>query len=220
MGGKKSLIIVNDYNIIQDGLKLLIEKENNLEVIGKTIGKKGLFTLLKTTKPDVILINLTLPEVSINSICKNLHINYPKIPLLLLLNSCIELSIPETIVNGVRGIIWKENTNIELNTAILQVANGGLYFENPENCRHNCSKAHKLSNTQNLNDSKTNLSVREIEVLKLFAEGMTYKKIGNFLNISPRTVETHKENILSKLNLNSKAEMIRFAVEYDYCLEY
>ncbi len=216
MSEKKTIILVSDYVIAQKGLQLLIEKNEDLLVIGKTGNVAGLFTLLKLEVPDIVIFNLNFPEVSINSICNKLHLIYPQIPILLLINSVTEISIPEAIIEGVRGIIWSENSNDELIKAIHRVSSGGLFFENPDNCKINCRISQKLHRINKQKKTDSSLSIRETEILKLLAEGKTHKEIANFLSISARTVETHKKNMQTKLCIKNKAELIRYAVKNGY----
>lgn len=215
MGAKKKLLILNEFAIIQKGLSLIIENEDNLSIVGKTLDTNEFFDLLRKTNPDIILLNLSLPNANINLLCKNIHAECPQIPILLLLDCATIIHIPEAIINGVRGIIWKENSDTELVEAINKVSSGGLYFENPYNCKLTCRISQKLKDTQESEKPKSILSKREIEVVKLFVDGLSYKEIGNTLHISPRTVETHKNNIQSKLNLTGLADIIRHAVEND-----
>ena len=125
----------------------------------------------------------------------------------------MKISLAELIVSGARGVIWKENSDDDLIEVIRCVASGSLYFEDPENCRINCHLSSKTCNDLKEIVLSSKLSVREIEILKLIALGLSYVGIGNRLNISNRTVESHKNNILAKLNLKNKNELIRYAID-------
>jgi len=125
----------------------------------------------------------------------------------------MKISLAELIVNGVRGVIWKDNSDDDLLEIIRCVAQGSLYFEDPDNCRVNCHLSNKTCN--NLKDIALSqkLTDRENEILQLISKGSSYKKIAEQLCISHRTVESHKNNILTKLNLKNKSELIRFAID-------
>ncbi len=206
------LLLLNEFALIQKGLALIIDQEPKFSIVGKALNTDELLRLVRKKDTDIIIINLSLPSANINSICKRIYSSHPKIPILLLLDCSTNINIPEAIVNGVRGIIWKENSEEELVEAIKKVGSGGLFFENPENCRLNCRVSEKLKKNKEDKNIKQILSNREIEVLNLFADGLSYKEIANTLNISPRTVETHKNNIQSKLTISTTAELIRYAI--------
>jgi len=206
------IIVACEFVLFREGLKLLIEKEKSFSIIGEASNFEEMDSLIQNLKPDIIIINLSATPDKINSVCKNLYLKYPALPLLLFIDSSVEISIPESIVNGVRGIIWKENSKDELIEAIIKVANGGLFFENPDNCRLNCHLSHKIKKVQESKKTDKILSIREIEILHFIADGLTYKEIANTLFISPRTVETHKNNIMEKLELRNINELIRYAL--------
>ena len=122
-------------------------------------------------------------------------------------------SLAELIVSGVRGVLWEENSEYDLSDVIRCVASGSLYFENPQNCRIDCHLSQKICDNLKVEDFNHLLSAREREVLGLIAKGFTYKEIASQLYISSRTVESHKNNILTKLNLRTKFELVRYAIE-------
>ncbi|MBN1821165.1 MAG: response regulator transcription factor [Prolixibacteraceae bacterium] len=191
---------------------MLIEIDKRIQVINETNNIGDLFEVLQNRNTDLIVLNVKESQEQVNSICKNIHLKYPKIPILLFLDSCtIEVSIPEVVINGVRGIIWKENTKDELIEAIIRLSQGGLFFEDPENCRFNCHISQKLKKVQDVKNTDC-LTIRELEVLKLIAEGLRYKDIADKLFISIRTVETHKNNIMKKLQFQNVNELIKYAI--------
>lgn len=208
------ILIVDDYSIFRRGLKLLLEKHGNFKVVGEALNADDLFDLLKKVKPDVIVMDLMLPQKAVIKISKKLSREYPDLPFLIITVSAIEYTIMECIINGARGIVWKESSPEDLINAINTVASGERYFEIPESRMVN----EVFQHMQTSNDEKNNfaeISEREQEVLTYFAKGLSYKQIGEKLNISPRTVESHKNNILSKLNLHSTAELIRYAIRHN-----
>ena len=211
---KTHIVVASDFTLFRNGLKLIIEKEESFRIVGEASSVNEIFSLLQSNVPDIILLNLNLESESLQSLCENLHMKFPNLPILLFMNNNIESSLPELIVRGVRGVIWKDNSSDNLIDVIECVAGGRLYFEDPENCRINCLLSDRISENQEDIDINQTLSERETEVLQLIAKGMTYKQIADNLTISSRTVETHKNNILTKLNLKNKNELIRYAVKY------
>ena len=207
------LLIVDDYNIFRSGLKLILDNNENFEVVGEALNPNELFKLLENVLPDVIVLNLMLPHKHVFSIAKKLYKKYPDIPFILLTVGAEEFIILECVINGARGILWKESTPEQLITAINTVASGERYLDIPESKITSKIIQHAHNNKSVSNDF-SELSEREQEVLKLFAEGWTYKYIGEKLNISPRTVESHKNNILSKLDLHSIVDMVKYAIKH------
>lgn len=209
---KTKILIVDDYNIFRKGLKLLIEGYENFEVVGEASGATDLFILLKEVVPDVIVMDIMLPQKSVISISKKLHREYPKIPFIITTVNVIEYTILECVINGASGFLWKESTPDELITAIRTVASGQRFFKIPVS---NLPVADTGYNHKELIQEVKfpELSERELEVLKNFAEGLSYRQIAQKMNISPRTVESHKNNILEKLNLKSTVDLIKYAIK-------
>jgi DNA-binding NarL/FixJ family response regulator len=123
------------------------------------------------------------------------------------------ISLAELIVSGVRGVIWEANSDTDLVDVIRCVASGSLFFEDPKNCRINCHMSTKICDNLKLDNLNHVLSEREMEVLKLISKGLSYKEIADQLFISSRTVESHKNNMMVKLNVKNKNELIRYAIE-------
>lgn len=209
---KLRILVYSEFVIFKKGLRLLIEKEENLAIIGESMTKNELFESLKISRPDILIINLSGPSESVVSICKNVYEKHEKLPILLFLDCSTDISIPELIIFGVRGIIWKENLSDDLIEAIVKIGNGGLFFKNPDQCKLICHFSKKNHHENITAEENEILSHRETEVLKLFTSGYTYKEISNLLKISTRTVEAHKEHIQFKLNLHTKAELVKYAI--------
>lgn len=207
------ILIACDFAVLRNGLKLLVEKEEGFTIMGEAHNLNEIFNILQKATPDVIMINLNLEAESLDSLCKNIHSKYPNLPILIFMKISIEVSLAELIVSGVRGVIWEENTDNELTDVIRCVAGGSLFFEDPKNCRINCHMSHKICDNPKFDNLKHVLSEREIEVLKLISKGLSFKEIASQLFISSRTVESHKNNMMVKLNVKNKNELIRYAIE-------
>lgn len=210
---KIKILIVDDYNIFRRGLKLLIEKEENLVVIGEALNPNDLFNFLESEEPDIIVLDLMLPQKTVISISKKLNKLYSHIPFIIITVNAIEYTILQCVINGARGIIWKESSPEELIEAINTVAAGERYLDIPESKMIAQVIQHAHNHHNNEHDF-SQISDREKDVLKLFTKGHSYKEIGEILSISPRTVESHKINILSKLNLKSVSDMIKYAIKH------
>jgi len=211
---KIKILIVDDYNIFRNGLKLLIESNSAMQVTGEVSNQSELFKMIEIKQPDVVVIALALAENQVINFIKRLVNEYSSIPFVLLIFNAEEPLILECIKLGTKGILWKNSTPEQLIEAIETVASGGIFLNVPESKIKSKIIRHAYNNHPNSFDFTT-LSERETEVLVLFGEGLSYKEIADKLNISPRTVESHKKNILSKLKLHSIADMIKYAIKHD-----
>ena len=207
------ILLACEFAVVRSGLKLMVEQEEGLKIVGEANNVNDIFNILQESVPDIIMVNLNLESESIDSLCKNIHDKYPNLPILLFMKDSLEISLAELIVNGVRGVLWDNDSENELTDVIRCVANGSLFFEDPKNCRINCHMSHKICDNHEAENINQIISEREIEVLKLIAQGLSYKEIADHLFISSRTVESHKNNIMAKLNLKNKNDLIRYAIE-------
>ena len=211
---KANILVVDDNNIFREGLILILEKHNGYNVIGSVVNQQELFSMLDNLKPDLIIVNVSLPREDILIISKKLTKKYPRIPYIIIAQNKDELLILDCVIHGARGIIWKENTSIQLYEAINTVLSGGNYLFVPESMINNNHL--KLFKDRHIEINGFDaLSEREQEVFRLFVDGKSYKDIGAKLNISPRTVETHKKNILFKLKLESTIDMVKYGLKYN-----
>lgn len=210
------IVLVDDCKLFRQGIRLILEKENNVEIVGEASNPENLFKLLDTTKIDLIVISLLLPKKSVLAICEKMTKNYSGIPFLILTVRPIENAILECVMNVAHGLIWKDGSPEQLMEAIRTITSGERYLS-PESLITTQVIQHAYNEHSNSHDFNE-LSNREQEVLKLFAEGLSYKEIGLNLGISPRTVESHKNNILAKLNLTNVNEMIKYAIKHGLIL--
>jgi len=204
-------VIVGDYHLLRLGLRLLLENEDQFRVVGEASDFKELHELLQRVIPDIVLLDLVLPQDQVVSILKFLQRNMPRIATLVIAVNASQGAILDCVMLGVKGVIWKESTQNDLLVALHNVSNGQRYFEMPPSGidSHVISQLEKMQSDQ---VDLMGLSLREQQVLKLIAEGYSYKEIGDRLSISPRTVESHKNNLLLKLNLNTQVDLVKYAM--------
>jgi DNA-binding NarL/FixJ family response regulator len=206
------VVIVDDHQIIRDGIEAMLLTSKRIKIIGEASDYNGLMEILEKQTPDIVILDIALPGKSGLEIAQELTDQEKGIKILILSGNTSEENIIESIKAGACGFLPKDTSKEEFIKALTLVYNGEEYFG------ANLSKTIFRSYVQQVKSNKdkdpeTGLSAREIEIIKLLADGLSSKETGDKLFISPRTVESHKANILCKLNLKSRAELIKFAIK-------
>jgi len=211
-----NIILVDDHQLVRDGIKALLSDDSNITVIGEAQSAYDFFDLLKIKTPDVVLLDISLPTMSGIEIAKILTAEFPQIKKLIVSMYTSEDFIFNSLKAGINGYLPKNTTREELLKAINEVYNGNEYFSKniSDTILKSYVKSAKYGN--NISDDKLgNLTTREQEILLYVVEGMNNSNIANKLNISIRTVETHKTSIMRKLNLNSTVDLVKFAIKHN-----
>lgn len=211
---KIKIIMVDDHQIVRDGIKALIIDDENIEIIGEASNSNELFDLLQDNTPDIILLDISLPDTSGIEIAKQISSEYEGIKILMLSMYMSEEFITNSIEAGAKGYLPKTTTQKELLDAIKSINNGGEFYNDTVSDILLKSYIKKTQGKNKEEEEKSiNLTKRELEILKLFAEGLTNKEIADQLFISIRTVESHKNNIMQKLELKTTVELVKFAIK-------
>lgn len=211
---KIKIILVDDHQIVRDGIKSLITDESSIKIIGEATSAQSFFTLLESLSPDIVLLDISLPDISGIEVSKQLNQNYPKIKKLILSMYTSEDFIFNALQAGINGYLPKNTTRDELVQAISEVQLGKEYFSKSisDTILKSYLKNAKFGKSVSDN-SLCSLTKRERELLVYFAEGMNNPSIAENLSISIRTVETHKTSILRKLELNNTVDLVKFAIK-------
>jgi DNA-binding NarL/FixJ family response regulator len=210
---KISLFIVDDHKLVRDGMKALLSGIPTIEITGEASDGKEMFELLKERQPEVIIMDISLPEISGIELTRMLSQQYPSIRVLVLSMYNDEEFIFNSIKAGAKGFLPKNTSREELVEAIQAIHNGDEFFSESISKIILRSYIRKATVDEEPADkNREALTPREIEILKLFVEGHINKEIGEMLDISIRTVETHKNHIMKKLALRSTVEMVKYAI--------
>jgi DNA-binding NarL/FixJ family response regulator len=209
------VLLLDDHQIILDGVKTMILNEPNISICGAYVsGSEALENAIKH-KPDVIITDIMMPDMSGLEFVKKVKSNNLQAKILILSMFLSADYIQNAAQAGVNGFLMKQNaTRDELMTAINLLMEGKNYF-NTEVANTIISGIKSDVTDKSAGIEKHDLSIlsrREVEVLKLFANGYSNKEISDKLFISLRTVETHKTNMISKLNLRSYVDLIKIAI--------
>jgi len=207
------IAIVDDHKIVRDGIKAMLMPFNDIVIAGETSDAETMLARIKEIAPDLLLLDLVLPGMDGNTMAEHLHIRVPEIKILILSSNTDEVSIIRAVQAGVQGYVSKDASGVELIKAIRTIENGEEYFgETISGIIFKSYMSKKGGNSNIVNNSLDLLTEREKEVVKCFGNGLSYKETAAELFLSPRTVETHRNSIMEKLDLHSLAELIKYAI--------
>ena len=202
------VLVVDDHAVVRSGLRLVLEAEDDLEPVGEAGTAREAIFEARSTKPDVILLDVVMPEQSgLEAIPTLLHEN-PQTKILVLSMQDDPQYVREAFAAGASGYVLKEAADSEVVAAVREVAGGGRYVDPELGARLVAAESAERKRAE-----EDPLSDREGEVLRLLALGHTNQEIAKQLYISVRTAETHRAHIMQKLRLSSRAELVRYALD-------
>ncbi len=212
---KIKIVLVDDHKIVRDGLKILLMNLPDMEVIGDVATGADLFDLLLNVKPDILLMDISLPKMSGISITEKVSREYPGIKVVMLTANIEDEAVVDSFRAGALGYLPKDIEYEELIEAIQVVFEGNEYLaKSISNVMFKNYLTNNKTGTLKQFKFDHDLTKRELQVLELFAEGFSYKEIAVKLNISARTVESHKNNIMEKLELKSLIDLVKYAIKH------
>jgi len=211
---KIKIIIVDDHNIVREGLNAILMMEDDIEVIGEASDGEELYRLLKDLKPNILLLDIFMPGKSGIEIAEEMSNDYPEIKIIILSSNIDEDSIFKSIQAGINGYLPKNVKKDELLEAIHQVNDDKEFYSDaiPTTIFKNFKKFAIVGKKLMLQHT-VSLTDREKEIVRWFAEGLSYKDIAEKLSISIRTVEVHKNNIMEKLKFKTNVDLIKYAIK-------
>ena len=205
------ILIADDHGVVRAGLRALLSAEADLEVVGEAATGEAAVRLAMQRQPDVVLTDIGMPGMDGIEVARTLAEQAPEVRVLLLTVHEDAALLREALKAGAAGYVIKRAVESELINAIRAAAKGDLYVH-PSLTRSLIEEKEVPAPANN--GALGRLTPRETEVLRLIAEGHTNTQIADLLFLSPRTIETHRANIRSKLHLDSRAELVRFAVRH------
>ena len=207
------ILIADDHGVLRAGLRALLSAESDLEVAGEAADGREALRLVSELDPDVVLLDVNMPGPDGIEVTRRLKAVKPKVRVLILTVHEDEGLLREAIRAGASGYILKRAVESELIYAIHAVWRGDLYVH-PAMTR---ALLQDLHSTLVEDEAPVEpLTPREMEVLRLIAEGHTNRQIAEVLSISVRTVESHRANLMSKLGLHSRVELVRYAKRHGF----
>jgi len=202
------VVIVDDHAVVRSGLKRILEAEPDIEVVADAGTVREAIFELRVTEPDVILLDVVMPVKSGIEGAQELLKEAPQAKLLFLSMQDDPSYVREAFAAGASGYVLKEAADAEVVQAVREVASGGRYVHPALGAKLAAAEADERRRAE-----QDPLSDREREVLRLLALGHTNQEIAKMLYISVRTAETHRAHIMQKLRLQSRADLVRYALE-------
>ena len=202
-------VIVDDHAVVRSGIKLLLEREEDIEVVGEAGNAKDAVFRARALKPDVILLDVVMPGESGIEVLPTLLKESPETKILVLSMQDDPRYVREAFAAGAAGYVLKEAADVEVVSAVREIAAGGRYVHPTLGARLVAAEAEAQAAAE-----ADHLSEREREVLRLLALGHTNQEIAKMLYISVRTAETHRAHIMQKLGISTRAELVRYALSH------
>jgi two-component system response regulator NreC len=206
-GPRVRILIVDDHAVVRSGLRLLLDAEKDFETVAEAGTARDAVFEARKHKPDVILMDVVLPDRSGIEATHDVLKEAPEARVLVLSMQDDPSYVREAFSAGASGYVLKEAADAELVTALRQVASGEPYVHPALGARMAAAEAEAVARAE-----ADPLSDREREVLRLLALGHTNQEIAQMLFISVRTAETHRAHIMQKLRLTTRAELVRYAL--------
>ncbi len=208
---KLRVLLADDHKIVRDGLRLLIDSQPDMCVVGEAADGQEVVAQARELKPDVVVMDLSMPRVGGLEATGLLKSEFPALNIVVLTAHEDESYLTQLCKAGAAGFVLKRSAGDELVRAINTTAGGGLYFEPALASK---ALARRIAGPpSNGKAAGPALSEREHEVLVRLAWGLSNKEIAGELRLSVKTVETYKVRIAEKLGLRSRAEMVRYALK-------
>ena len=205
-----SIVLADDHPIVRRGLRAVLEAEKEFALMGEAGEGLEAVRMVEQLQPDILIADLMMPGLTGLEVTRQVKQRVPNTKVIILSMHAAESYVLEALRNGANGYVLKDTAADELVRAIREVLQGRRYLSSQLSER--AIENYVLKAEATAVDSYDSLTTREREVLKLAAEGSTNVEIAERLFISPRTAETHRANLMKKLNLSNHTELIRYAI--------
>lgn len=205
------ILVADDHGVVRKGLRLILERHDGLEVIGEAADGREAVRLAGELSPDIVIMDVGMPQLNgIDATAQILHRD-PRAGVIILSMHSDEGYIVRALSAGAKGYLLKDSLEEDLVQAVRIVAQGRPFFS-PRITQTLLDDYVRQLRQKGLQDSYDLLTEREKEVLQLIAEGKSNKEVAAILDLSVYTVETHRTNLMQKLNLHNTAEIVLYAV--------
>ena len=207
-----TVFIADDHLMFRQGLHTLLDKTEGIKVVGEASDGQESMRQIEKLRPDIAVLDVAMPGLTGIEITKRIHKQIPETRVLILTMNADRFFTIEALKAGALGYLLKEDSFTQLVDAIRMVARGEIFISNT--LEPSVMKGFVHLAQQAKNHSTNLLTEREREILQLITEGMTNQEMADLLHISASTVDTHRKNIMKKLDIHSIAGLVKFAIKH------
>ncbi|MBU1122697.1 MAG: response regulator transcription factor [Candidatus Omnitrophota bacterium] len=205
------IVIADDHDVIREGIKSILRGQAEYKVVGEAVNGEEVISNVEKFKPDVLLLDISMPKKSGLDVITQVHNISPKTMIIMVTVHRASIYIAKALKLGVKGYLNKENVVEDLLPALRKVIKGEV-FMSPQVSQY---MIEKVTHEGKESLAEEILTQRESDILRLIVEGKTAKEIAEILFISRRTVENYKNNLLKKLGLHKTSDLIKYAVKHN-----
>lgn len=211
-GEKIRVVLADDHAVLRSGLRALLNSEPDLIVVGEAGNGEDALQQVELQQPDVLVLDLIMPKVGGLDIIETLAAAHPRVRVLVLTMHADRQHVRHVLKAGCAGYVTKSSADTELITAIREIAEGKSYLS-PEVANILLQDYRQRDETHRDDDERQKLTERESEVLVMTALGYSSREIGEMLFISPKSVDTYRQRSMEKLQLESRADLVQYALK-------
>jgi RNA polymerase sigma factor (sigma-70 family) len=205
------ILIADDHDVVRAGLRFLLQRQEDMEIVGEASDGRQVVRLADELSPSVIVMDIAMPQLNGIDAAAQILNRDPDIKIIVLSMYADEEFLIRALTAGVKGYLLKDAVQADLLRAVRAIATGRSFFS-PAIAQTLAEDYVRQLQNKGIEDSYELLTEREREVLQLLAEGKSNKEVATLLNVSPYTVETHRTHLMQKLNLHNTADIVLYAV--------
>jgi DNA-binding NarL/FixJ family response regulator len=207
-----TVLLAEDHQIVREGFRSLLEHEYDIEVVGEAATGRQAVQLTRKLRPAVVVMDIAMPLLNGLEATRQIRKDFPDTKVLILSAHSDDAYVEQVAVLGAAGFLLKQTSSHELATAIREVQKGNTFFSASISRRVHDRSQKPMDREVNLQKKTNRLSSREVEVLQLIAEGKLNKQVATELGVSFKTVDKHRQHLMSKLDIHDVAGLTRYAI--------
>jgi len=207
-----TVLLAEDHHLVREGFRSLLEHETDIEVIGEAATGREAVRLTRKLQPAVVVMDIAMPLLNGLEATRQIRKDFPDTKVLILSAHSDDAYVEQVATIGAAGFLLKQTSSHILAQAIREVQKGNTFFSPAVAKRVSARAPHPLDQAGQFKRKVNRLSSREVEVLQLVAEGKPNKQVAAELGVSFKTVDKHRQNLMSKLNIHDVAGLTRYAI--------